>query len=316
MRVLRSLLLVALFPAMAAAQSTTQVVEYYTTDAIGSVRAVTKQVNGQWQVVARRDFMPFGEEVSPQVPPPYKRLFTGKERDAETGQDYFGARYHRANLARFTTVDPELNVKEALVDPQRWNRYAYVRNNPLRYVDPDGREIVCATAGCLEARAQAANTAVVMASGAAKGIANGVIGAANLVNFFVDSALAFTPYRVGQVGQLPMTPTEQMGAMIADAVLVGVAVVEVKIAADAARSSIQFGRTENQVYHTFRHVEAAGLDRGLTAQAITKDLASIGKNLPYGLLNRTVAVGDAKVTYSAFKLKDGTINVGRITLPQ
>jgi RHS repeat-associated protein len=126
---------------MAAAQPTTQVVEYYTTDAIGSVRAVTKQVNGQWQVVTRHDFMPFGEEVSPQVPPHDKRLFTGKERDHETGLDYFGARYYRANLGRFSTVDPELNVKDALVDPHRWNRYAYARDNPLRWVDHDGRDI-------------------------------------------------------------------------------------------------------------------------------------------------------------------------------
>ena len=125
----------------ALAQSTTQVIEYYHTDALGSVRAVTKQVNGQWQVVARYDFMPFGEEVAAPIPPQDKRLFTGHERDAETGQDYFGARYYRTGVARFTTVDPELNVKEALVDPQRWNRYAYVRNNPLRFTDPDGKDI-------------------------------------------------------------------------------------------------------------------------------------------------------------------------------
>ena len=52
---------------------------------LGSVRAVTKQVNGTWQVVARHDYMPFGEEgVAPPSPPPDKRLFTGKERDNET----------------------------------------------------------------------------------------------------------------------------------------------------------------------------------------------------------------------------------------
>ncbi len=128
-----------LLPARALAQTPTQVVEYYHTDALGSVRAVTKQVNGQWQVVARHDFMPFGEEVAAPIPPQDKRLFTGKERDAETKMDYFGARYYRANLGCFSTVDPELNVKEALVEPQRWNRYAYVTNNPLRYTDPDGK---------------------------------------------------------------------------------------------------------------------------------------------------------------------------------
>jgi hypothetical protein len=52
-------------PAAALAQTTTQVVEYYATGALGSVRAVTKQVNGTWQVVARHDFMPFGEPPSP-----------------------------------------------------------------------------------------------------------------------------------------------------------------------------------------------------------------------------------------------------------
>jgi len=48
MRIWPFLLLAVLFPTVVAAQSTTQVVEYYSSDAIGSVRAVTKQVNGQW----------------------------------------------------------------------------------------------------------------------------------------------------------------------------------------------------------------------------------------------------------------------------
>jgi RHS repeat-associated protein len=138
--VIAGALLFILGPAAALAQTTTQVIEYYSTDALGSVRAVTKQVNGVWQVVARYDFMPFGEEIAPQVPPPYNRLFTGKERDQETGQDYFGARYYRASTGRFTTIDPELNVNAALLDPQRWNRYGYANNNPLKYLDPDGRQ--------------------------------------------------------------------------------------------------------------------------------------------------------------------------------
>ena len=57
----------------------------------------------------------------------------------------FGARYYRAQVGRFTTVDPVSTLSENLVDPQRWNRYAYARNNPLKYVDPDGRELKWAT---------------------------------------------------------------------------------------------------------------------------------------------------------------------------
>jgi RHS repeat-associated protein len=134
-----------LVPAAALAQTTTQVIEYYTTDALGSVRAVTKKVNGTWQVVSRHDYMPFGEEVSPPPPPSDKRLFTGKERDSETGQDCFEARYLRAGIGRFTTVDPVVAQDQALADPQRWNRYTYVANNPLKYTDPDGRDIRYAT---------------------------------------------------------------------------------------------------------------------------------------------------------------------------
>ena len=93
--------------------------------------------------------LPFGEEcttgpcaANPGVASGQPRKFTGKERDAETGLDYFGARYYGSKIGRFTTVDPVYNWRENLLDPQRWNRYAYGRNNPLRYVDPDGREVV------------------------------------------------------------------------------------------------------------------------------------------------------------------------------
>jgi len=131
------LLTVLLLPAPALAQ-TTQVVEYYHTDALGSVRAVTNQSG---VVIRRHDFLPFGEELQSTVPPPDKPLFTGKERDAETGLDYFGARYQRAGIGRFTSVDPVMTFDKSLADPQRWNRYAYARTNPLRWIDPDGRQI-------------------------------------------------------------------------------------------------------------------------------------------------------------------------------
>ena len=67
--------------------------------------------------------------------------FTGKERDAETGLDYFGARYMSSAQGRFTSVDPIWITKERLLDPQRLNLYAYGRNNPLRFIDPDGMDI-------------------------------------------------------------------------------------------------------------------------------------------------------------------------------
>ena len=67
--------------------------------------------------------------------------FTGKERDAETGLDYFGARYFSGAQGRFTSPDVPL-ADQWEKDPQSWNLYSYVRNNPLRFIDPTGRECV------------------------------------------------------------------------------------------------------------------------------------------------------------------------------
>lgn len=65
--------------------------------------------------------------------------FTGKERDAESGLDYFGARYYGSNMGRFMSPDP-LMASAHVSDPQSWNRYSYAHNNPLSNIDPDGME--------------------------------------------------------------------------------------------------------------------------------------------------------------------------------
>jgi RHS repeat-associated protein len=67
--------------------------------------------------------------------------FTGKERDAESGLDYFGARYFSGAQGRFTSADEPLADQEP-GDPQSWNLYSYVRNNPLRFWDPTGQACV------------------------------------------------------------------------------------------------------------------------------------------------------------------------------
>jgi RHS repeat-associated protein len=115
-----------------------EVIEYYAQDALGSVRVV---FNAAGQVTARADYEPFGEAFTwPGAPGgalPAER-FTGQERDPEASQDYFGARYYQPRHGRFSQGDP---VYAGLFDPQQWNRYACARNNPLSFVDPDGRTI-------------------------------------------------------------------------------------------------------------------------------------------------------------------------------
>ncbi|QHN03181.1 RHS repeat-associated core domain-containing protein [Granulicella sp. WH15] len=65
--------------------------------------------------------------------------FTGKERDAESGLDNFGARYMASSMGRFMSPDPSGLLYADMRNPQSLNLYSYVLNNPLIYTDPTGK---------------------------------------------------------------------------------------------------------------------------------------------------------------------------------
>jgi len=112
------------------------VVYFYHNDHLGSPLAMTDTADPP-NVVWRRDYKPFGEEIELQTDTPNTHSYTGKEFDAETGLYYYGARYYDPTIGRFISVDP---VGGKPQNPQTWNRYAYTLNNPYKYVDPDGRD--------------------------------------------------------------------------------------------------------------------------------------------------------------------------------
>jgi RHS repeat-associated protein len=122
-------------------------VSHITSDHLGSTRAVT---NDTGVVQSRLDYLPFGEEIPSTVggrggvagygtDAGIRQKFTGKERDLETGLDYFGARYLSSAQGRFTGPDEPVVFADP-DDPQTWNLYTYARNNPHRFVDPDGND--------------------------------------------------------------------------------------------------------------------------------------------------------------------------------
>jgi RHS repeat-associated protein len=120
---------------------------YLTSDHLGSPRVIT---DSKGNVVSRRDFMPFGEEISSMAinrnqqmgygaGDSIRQKFTTYERDTESELDFAQARYYNSKHGRFTSVDP-LMASASAVAPQTWNRYAYVGNNPLNIVDPTGMD--------------------------------------------------------------------------------------------------------------------------------------------------------------------------------
>jgi RHS repeat-associated protein len=113
-------------------------ISYYFEDHLGTSRVIT---NASGSPCYDADFYPFGGERTAYTntcPQNYK--FTGKERDTESGLDYFGARYYGSGMGRFTGPDPKMIAVRHLLNPQKLNKYVYVLNNPLAMIDPDGRE--------------------------------------------------------------------------------------------------------------------------------------------------------------------------------
>src|SRR6185369_14447153 len=135
-------------------------------DHLGTPRVILDQT-GALANIKRHDYLPFGEELfagtgARTIAQGYlgdgiRQQFTQKERDVETGLDYFLARYYSSTQARFTSPDEFTGGPDELFifsdnasynptfyaelsNPQSLNKYQYSYDNPLRYVDPDGHD--------------------------------------------------------------------------------------------------------------------------------------------------------------------------------
>ena len=101
---------------------------FYHPDHLGSTDIVTDE---RGQLVEDNEYYPYGETP---VAGKSRHQFTGQVKDT-TGLLYYNARYYDPELRQFTQPD---TVLQNIYDPQLLNRYAYARNNPLKYTDPSG----------------------------------------------------------------------------------------------------------------------------------------------------------------------------------
>src|SRR4029077_14864709 len=124
---------------------------YLTWDHLGSVRMVSDAVAAPYYgFTGFHDYAPFGEEVLNNAGRTadwgtilsgtdyLNQRYTGAERDTETTLDFLQARYLANQQARFVTPDQAGNFVADVTNPQSWNMYAYLGNNPRAVIDTSG----------------------------------------------------------------------------------------------------------------------------------------------------------------------------------
>ncbi len=152
---------------------------YFHPDHLGSTSIVT---NATGSVTENIQYFPFGETRQDYVPlnggDPTSYKYTSQEFDAETSLYYYNARYYNPVMGRFISAD---TIVPDPRNPQAFNRYSYVQNNPLRYVDPEGHFlmapiIIGLAIGAVSAGAQSDWNADAMVRGAGTGAVSGLVG--------------------------------------------------------------------------------------------------------------------------------------------
>jgi len=122
-------------------------VAYYFSDHLKTASVIT---DASGTIKADSDYYPWGGELQFVANDSNDYKFTGKKRDAETGLDYFGARYYSNGLARWVSADwsatPVPVPYADFGDPQSLNLYSYVRGLPTTRADLDGHCDWCHTA--------------------------------------------------------------------------------------------------------------------------------------------------------------------------
>ena len=129
-------------PRIAQAQQQIHEVLYYHQDQLGSTRLITLSTGSIQKYI---NYLPFGKVLDglilgSLILPGFafsKRKFTGQEEDKSSGLMFYQSRFYDPEIARFTQPDSAVGG----------NRYTYVGNNPLRFVDPTGHSWVSTLAG-------------------------------------------------------------------------------------------------------------------------------------------------------------------------
>jgi RHS repeat-associated protein len=198
-------------------------VSYYFSDHLKTASVIT---NSAGTITEDEDYYPWGGELQMVNNDSNHYKFTGKERDSETGLDYFGARYYGNGLGRW--VSPDWATHAVAVpyanfgNPQSLNLYTYTKNNPTTLGDPDGHQSVAQQVFCVPCvHSQVAVAKDVATRGfkaAAKDAGMGALGVLADTIGFIESDHSLKG-RPAPPTNVPNTPSGHVGAVVTTVVV-------------------------------------------------------------------------------------------------
>jgi RHS repeat-associated protein len=218
---------------------------------------------------------------------------TGKERDYESGNDYFGKRYYASSMGRF--MSPDDGSDQDPSDPQSWNLYGYVRNNPLTNTDPNGRECnvgadgsrTDGTAGgesCADVDRNNAQNPVASATVTAtydqderiQMLANGIDSYTSRASLFDAAAHAYTwASMIDGAGELKGLFTGGMSLFSRKAAqTIEQATIDSVVASSESAASSQISQGARALAKKAGHAASGGFDSAFNGVAATKQNAS------------------------------------------
>jgi len=103
-------------------------------------------LNDNGIILSQTEFLPFGETWTQEGDKKHAPKYNSQELDKESGYYFYNARHYDPEICRFVTGD---NIVQNDLDTQSWNRFSYVRNNPVIYKDPTGHIGIIAALGDL-----------------------------------------------------------------------------------------------------------------------------------------------------------------------
>jgi RHS repeat-associated protein len=292
-----------------------------------------------WDLVQANHFYPFGLNMEGNwngAAGPNKYQYNGKEWNDDFGLGWndYGARFYDPAVGRWNTVDPLAEYA------QDYTPYRYGFNNPILYTDPTGM---------FESKSEAKkyakdngiktgwfrdNQVVKQKDGsyaienrkASTSVSNDKEFGVKTSALIVERGIHLADIGMDGLNALAQRNPEAviknneatdklyfLGSWLSFASPTAKLATVSKVVVEESKLLIQFGKVENQVFHAFRHTDKLGLDKGVVASAVESHLKSVVTQVVEGKpFNQIINVQGKNIQYTAYKLADGSFNIGRI----